>query len=302
MSRGRWIGLASIVAVAALLVGALIAVATLGDRSPVADPGETATASASASASVPSVGASASAAPSATSAAPASPEPGDDTGVLDTIWEVVVDNLVVRTEPSVANRDTILPARLTDGDRVLVVDGPRAADGYIWYQVLPIRPDGERERPFGWVASAHRDGEAWIVMEDLSCPEPSDLDAFLALAPEERLACFKDRTIEFRGGDGGCGVADGPVNFEPAWLAGTSGCGFGAAPGEIAMLLRFPPEVPQDFGPGRTVDVIGHFDDPAAETCRATSSDPATAPAPSEAEMVARCRTEFVVESVTPVP
>lgn len=296
--------MASAVALAALLVGALIALATLADpvASPTASVSASATASPSASASVPSVGASASAAPTATSAPPASPEPGDDTAVLDTIWEVVVDNLVVRTEPSVANRDTILPARLTDGDRVLVVDGPRLADGYTWYQVLPIRPDGERERPFGWVASAHRDGEPWIVMEDLDCPEPSDLDALLALAPEERLACFGDRTIEFRGDEGGCGVANGPIAYEPAWLAAPSGCGFSEAPGEIAMLLRFPPDVPQDFGPGQPVDVIGHFDDPAAETCRATSSDPELAPAPSDAEMVARCRTEFVVESVTPVP
>ena len=237
--------------------------------------------------------------PGSTSASP-SAEPGSS--VRDTIWRVVVSDLVVRSEPGVAKASTILPARLTDEDRVLVVDGPRDVDGYTWYQVLPIRPEGLRERPFGWVALASREGEPWLVMEDISCPVSSDLGGILRLAPEERLACYGGRTIQFRGGQGGCGVADGlPVSYEPRWLRSESGCGFGLEPGQISLVLRFPPGVPNDFGIDPTVDVIGHFDDSGAATCVGTANYPEIT-APTKAEAVALCRTEFVVESLTAVP
>lgn len=237
--------------------------------------------------------------PGSTSTSPSS-EP--ESSVRDTIWRVVVSDLVVRSEPGVADASTILPARLTDEDRVLVVDGPRSADGYTWYQVLPIRPDGLRERPFGWVASASREGEPWLAMEDSACPGSSDLDGILRLAPEERLACYGGRTIQFRGGQGGCGAAGGlPVSYEPRWLRSESGCGFAPEPGQISLVLRFPPGVPNDFGIDPTVDVIGHFDDPAAATCVGTANYP-EATAPTKAEAVALCRTEFVVESMSAAP
>lgn len=237
--------------------------------------------------------------PGSKSASP-SAEPGSP--VRDTIWRVVVSDLVVRSEPGVADASSILPARLTDEDRALVVDGPRHVDGYTWYQVLPIRPDGLRERPFGWVASASREDEPWMAMEDSACPVSSDLDGILRLAPEERLACYGGRTIRFRGEQGGCGAAGGlPVSYEPRWLRSEGGCGFGLEPGQISLVLRFPPGVPNDFGDAATVEVVGHFDDPAAATCVGTASYP-EATAPTKAEAVALCRTEFVVESLTPVP
>lgn len=238
---------------------------------------------------------------------PASPTPSlfpsDGLGVAgrDMIWRVTVSDLIVRSEPGVADPDTILPARLTDEDRVLVVDGPRGADGYQWYQVLPLRPDGLREPPFGWVASASRDGEPWMAMEALTCPESSHLDGILALAPEERLACFGSRTIRFVAGEeGGCGAGGGfPVAYEPAWLAGFGGCGFGRNGADNWLMLRFPPDASQAYRPGD--EIVGHFDDPAATTCVATANYPEVTP-PSREEAIARCRTEFVVESVTSSP
>jgi hypothetical protein len=235
-------------------------------------------------------------------AASASPSAEPGSSVRDTIWRVVVSDLVVRSEPGVGDASSILPASLTDEDRVLVVDGPRDVDGYTWYQVLPIRPDGLRERPFGWVASASREGEPWLVREELACPGSADLEGILRLAPEERLACYGGRTIRFRGGQGGCGAAGGlPVSYEPRWLRSESGCGFGSEPGQISLVLRFPPGVPNDFGDAAKVEVVGHFDDPAAATCVGTANYP-EATAPTKAEAVALCRTEFVVESLTAVP
>lgn len=250
----------------------------------------------------PEIPLSSSVAAASPSPPPPSTTPSESIGVKDTIWRAVVTDLVVRSEPGVADPEAILPARLTDGDRLLVVDGPRTVDGYEWYQVLPLRPDGLRERPFGWVAAASRDGEAWLERETLACLDSRDLDGFLRLSPEERLACYGGRTISFRAGeDGGCGAAGGlPVGFEPRWLRSESGCGFGGEqPGDIWLSLRFPPGASQAYRPGD--EVTGHFDDPAAETCVGTANYPGVVP-PSRAEAVALCRTEFVVESVVPTP
>jgi hypothetical protein len=242
------------------------------------------------------------ASPSASTTSAPSVSPAAGSSARDTIWRVVVSDLVVRSEPGVADPATILPARLTTNDRVLVVNGPLVADGYEWYQVLPIRPDGLRERPFGWVAAANREGEPWLAQEDPACPDASDLEGILRLAPEERLACYGSRTIEFRGDGGGCGAAGGlPVSYEPRWLMSESGCGFGLEIGQIDMVLRFPPAVSQDFGPSGTVEVRGHFDDPAAATCIATANYADVTP-PSPDEAIAQCRTQFVVESLTNVP
>lgn len=302
VQRGRFAWpLALAGGVAAIAAGSVLAMVLsaritppVGEASPQ-PPAASASASAQAT---PSSSASESGSPPA-----ASPSPESGSSVRDTIWRIVVSDLVVRTEPGVADASTILPAPLTDDDRVLVVDGPRAADGYEWYQVLPIRPDGLHERPFGWVAAASRVGEPWLVIEDLSCPDSSELGGILRLAPEERLACYGGRTIQFRGGEGGCAAADGlPVSFEPRWLRSESGCGFGEPqPGDIWLGLRFPPGVSEEFGLSPSVEVIGHFDDPAAATCMGTANYPEVT-APTKAEAVALCRTEFVVESLTPVP
>lgn len=206
-----------------------------------------------------------------------------------------MDDLVVRTEPSVEDPATILDARLTDGDRVLAVEGPVSADGYDWYQVLPLR-SGVRELPFGWVAAASRGGEPWMEPEQLECPGSPVLDALVRMAPEERLSCFGGRTIEFTAGEvGGCGVGGAPVDYQPTWLFGLGGCGFGLRPGEIRLLLRFPPDVAQSYRPGDRI--VGHFDDPASATCVAIPTAPGV-PAPSRDEAVATCRTQFVVEAV----
>lgn len=327
-SRGRSAWPAAVAAGLAAIVAGLLLAAVLTSRagplvgeatSPVAEASSTTEATSSArdeSSERPSATASASprATPSMSPSAPAStppsasPTPQVGSSARDTIWRVLVSDLVVRSEPGVEDPNTILSEGLTEEDRVLVVDGPVASGGYEWYQVLPIRPDGLRERPFGWVASASREGEPWLAMENLSCPEPPDLEGLLRLAPEERLACYGGRTIEFRAeqAQGGCGVAGGvPVSYEPRWLMSEGGCGFGPPPGQTTseawLMLRFPPGVPNDFGVSPVVDVVGHFDDPAAQTCVATANYPDVTP-PTKAEAVAQCRTQFVVESLTRVP
>lgn len=203
-------------------------------------------------------------------------------------------DLIVRSEPGVeAGPSTILPGRLTTADRAYVVAGPVSASGYAWYQVGPLtRGDGTAGR-FGWIAAASREGEAWVQPVAAPCPATVELAGVLALQPLERLACFGGESIELTAPQIACGAGGGPWTFEPNWLMGIGGCGL-AIDATAALLYRVPPGVTvTDETP--PVTMHGHFDDPAAAECTATTADPAI-PAPGPDEAVLMCRTEFVVE------
>lgn len=237
----------------------------------------------------------ASASPSA--ATSSGPSPTARTGDLevDELAEVLVTDLVVRTAPGVdAGTSTILAERLANGDRVFVVDGPVDASGYTWYLVAPLSRPDDTSGPFGWIAAASREGEAWVRPATPTCPSAADLASVLSLQPLERLVCFGGDSLTLTAPQVPCGVADGPWSFEPAWLAAPSGCGLSIDASE-AILFRVPPGV-TDPGMAVPLTIRGHFDDPAASRCRITSSDDEY-PAPTAEEAVVRCRTEFVVEA-----
>lgn len=100
---------------------------------------------------------SASAEPTTPSAT--SPDPERVVGFNpDTVVEIVVTDLRVRTEPTVDDaRSAKLEPLLGLGTRLRVVEGPVMADDYEWYRVEAI---GWPHR--GWVAAADHDGEPWI--------------------------------------------------------------------------------------------------------------------------------------------
>jgi hypothetical protein len=218
----------------------------------------------------------------------------------DRLAEVVTDDLVVRSLPEISARSTIAPTRLSTGKLLLVLDGPVAADGYEWYQVAPFDEflsDVASEAPsLGWVA-AGRTGEVWIAPWTEDCPGPT-LDEIWSRSPFLRLACFRDDAIVLEGILGDCDdVVPGIV--EPRWLA-NHGC----------RLLRFggPDELSRDLivrqesgnldslDKGVALRVIGHFDDPAAQTC-VESTLPGEEPTAPQL-LVLRCRAEFVATDV----
>lgn len=226
------------------------------------------------------------------SAAPSPPAGGLD---VDGLGTVLVSDLVVRSAPGVEPAtSSVLPGRLTTDDRVFVVDGPVAASGYEWYLVAPLRRADGSQGPFGWIALASREGDAWVRSATPDCPATVDLASVLELDPLERLACFGNDRLTLTAPQVACGAGGGPWTWEPAWIAVLGGCGL-AIDDTGAMLYRVPPGV-ADPGTTLPLTVRGHFDDPAAQTCRVTSADPATSPAPSVEEAVLLCRTEFVIE------
>jgi hypothetical protein len=308
LRRGRW--LASIVSLALLVVGC--------------------SASATGSASVPATAASTSV---ATSIGPLSPQPsasgipgpsaspsgaspaatpGGSTPAprelprgleRDAIAEVVVDGGVrVRSRPSVDAESIKYEPLLRRGDAVFIVDGPVRADGYDWYMVQSLPGGTELDvdgGPFGWVAAASRDGEAWV--EDRAqtpCPKLPDegRDVVGALPEEVLVHCFGGTEIAF---DVEANVhCEGPNAFDPAWLAvgcgaiagdscGTCGIPIAGAPSAGIVLPR------EELA---TWSMRGHFDDPAAASCQMNATAGLGDPSPEL--VVHRCRTIFVVTSL----
>ena len=162
-----------------------------------------------------------------------------------------------------------------------------------------------------------------------ACPgSPTPLAAILALSRDERLSCFGGSTITFRAVVVPTDVSCHPVTVEPAWLwcppaaflaapptAATDpgpGVGLAAAPSSprgdgfvfvslgVAMLEAYlapaAASASAQLVPDGTILVTGHFDDPAALTCRVVSV--AESPSPSPAEVVQGCRASFVITGV----
>ncbi len=212
----------------------------------------------------------------------------------DTLAEVIITELVVRVEPRVAEDSQILEPVLTEGQRLFVVDGPHAESGYWWYLVQPIMArDASEALPFGWVASADRDGEPWLEAIDPECPSEPTVEAIAALSPEEQLVCFGDETLTITGEQQQCGASN--VSIDPSWFQG-GGCSYGPTP-EAAVFVRFPPEVEGPSGTGAQ-EFTGHFDDQRAQECRWVGAEPRTPRLPEQA--IVFCRTQFVVESAQP--
>lgn len=145
---------------------------------------------------------------------------------------------------------------------------------------------------------------------------------------ERALACFGGRTLTVVGyvaWPGGLG-GSAPFSRVPDWLyAGwylqpsdrmvelgpsvRAGAGpflpiaVPAALGSCGADWRTDSSCPFSRYLGRWVRVSGHFDDPAASTCRVSSSSPTANPAsiPSEAQVVEICRSVFVLSGVEPV-
>ena len=96
----------------------------------------------------------------------------------NTLVEIVVDGLRVRTAPTVDDSVSAkLDPLLGNGTKLHVLDGPVTADGYDWYHVQAIGWPHN-----GWVAAADHDGSPWIVASALNSePAPDKTDAEAAL-------------------------------------------------------------------------------------------------------------------------
>lgn len=222
-----------------------------------------------------------------------------------TAVRVTVGRLVVRSEP----RPRAPSLYVLDRNDVLILLGwPRRIEGRIWYEAvrsgtggeLPPLPSefGGGERVAGWVTV--RDGAATVRTVAARCPDEVTLAIVGAMLASERLACFGRDEITLSGTSGCASCAGATTDVaRPEWLIGAFSAELLSVDptlrlGDLAM--RFSPDGPERPAPGSIVDVTGHFDDPAASTCRLEVTIRNTLLPVARALAVDACRQEFVVD------
>lgn len=275
--------LASLVLVGLIVVGCGSADQSSGPSSP-AIPGTSPSASAGTSASSDGSSPSPVAAPSPTASGQVA---------LESVAEVVTDDLRVRSAPGVSDTSIVLEPLLQPGTKLYVVDGPVGASGYEWYEVLTfdvdLTPPGdtvdEEIVEDGWVAAADKSGEAWIQPASPACPPaPTVVNELVAMDSVTALACFGGKPLTL-----GARILDcqkSPELRSPMWCEADTG-GESLQPewfdrsfaflvpeegtfDENSMLeLHADPlgTYPDPMPYGVPVDVTGQFNHPAASAC-----------------------------------
>ncbi len=204
------------------------------------------------------------------------------------------DGLRVRSLPGTDEASFKHEPLLLPATRLLILGGPVSGSGYEWYEVAPLAPS----LPRGWVASASRDGEAWVAAADFECPPaPRDMRSLLELPPGVGVLCFPNEpmTVKARLISCECDVDGGW--YTPSWFASAGGNVL-VEPDRTTpardlrdqLDLSLDPDGahPDELPVGELVEVTGVFDHPAASTC--TLTEPDGAPVPS-----IDCRLMFAV-------
>lgn len=245
---------------------------------------------------------------------------------MDALAQIAIGNLSIRAAPSVAaERLGIIP----HPQSAFVLAGPVQEDGYTWYElgspgIVSAAECAVEFPPFhctgwvGWAAGTTPTGDRWILPVELDCPLERDTTTYVSMDAMTRLACA--------GGDEwrlATYFAPLPVGrgcyqvwlIDPFWM-------------DPACALRFPQPVEREtdtdtsiqvfIGPslgdcipsacppfdelrGSWVEVLGHLDDPVAETCTSVLQFPeAPTPQPDPDVTIFKCRLSFVVTELTP--
>ncbi len=182
-----------------------------------------------------------------------------------------------------AGEQGLLPADLQEGDMVWIIERAEVS-GQAWYLVAANHAEGEFAMPFGWMP-AMLEGRPTVEPSGLECPRiPLTVPAAAGLGTFGGLACYGDEPVQLVGFTPiACGIGSSPRVGVPDWLNGTW---------TIVGIGDVPPQ-PPDFTVGATVSAraapgapidgqcgtpgwyrfLGHFDDPAAPTCRTEMHD-----------------------------
>jgi hypothetical protein len=314
-SRSPLMLLAATVAIGSLLaVGAVVGGAFREKRVAEFPPNETPSGPTASDAAIPSALPS----PDA-SGLPTSGPGGPPVIAVDSVGEVRTDNLRLRSQPRIATDSIKFEPLLDVGDRFLVLGEPVTASNHDWYHVAVWRPsDPEASWPIGWIATADVNGTPWIGTAAVTCPAAPTVDVLAAMTPYEALACYRDQTLSVRALVIGADASDPcpadaltPCLGGPAWLAGEDGrvasvdaSGLADTGGPPSLPVARNPDGPVSAGdlPAfRMVQLEGHFDDPAADSCRLVGA-PTSVSTRTNTDAVLRCRTRFVVSAATPEP
>lgn len=138
-------------------------------------------------------------------------------------------------------------------------------------------------------------------------PEPDLTELSTYIWPEsDPLACWGDSTLSFDA-ERIPAIVDCFSSVEPAWLACSQvllqEVGEAGKVGVAQLIVAIDPARNPSWPMTTAVRITGHFDDPAAETCREADRSPAVGGTPEPAaDIVERCRRTFVVTQVLVLP
>jgi hypothetical protein len=204
--------------------------------------------------------------------------------------------VTLRAEPKLDAK--ALKPRLPKDRIVYVVDGPIAADGVDWWQVLPLADYNEDLR-LGWLPALRLDGSPTLTPAQPFCPSlgnqltPRTLTVIGSL---DALACFGGSDIAFEAVvDCSAAIVDSSVGGAD-WIA--SDChadhdlpvGISASVAKAMFGDRFIHELVSGG-----FEVRGHFHDPQADNCFRDPMNPPDIPS------VIACRQQFVLTAFEPV-
>jgi hypothetical protein len=202
---------------------------------------------------------------------------------------------------------------MTAGEQVFVIGAPEEAGELRWYRVaagFSATPceSGDCLSAIGWVATPMTGDDRWIEEAIVECPSsPLTADQLIDMPPLVRLHCYGNQDLTGTGWvDNHCCGYVGPISFTPSWLAYPPGHFFRASDFYDTMYYRLVPGAGEEWVgewpvPGDIIRFTGHFEDPAAPTCRTSlSEDPNYADVtgvevPDPAVAVLTCRLQFVV-------
>jgi hypothetical protein len=205
------------------------------------------------------------------------------------------DGLRVRSEPSTDESSYKAEPLLPLATSLLILDGPVSGSGYEWYEVTPLTSP---TLPGGWVASASREGEAWIAPSEFDCPPaPTDMRSLLDLPPGVGVHCFSNEPITVKARLISCECDVDGGWYTPQWFA-SGGGSLLVEPDRTAPPHDFSDQIDLSLDPAaeqpdklplcEVVEITGVFDHPAAAQCTLTAPD--EDPVPSHG-----CRLEYAV-------
>lgn len=300
-ARPWWIPVAiGVGAIAAVAGGALLGLAVMGDRTAG---GPTPTPSVASSADAASSVASASATSSASASPSASPTPPQAAVIPNRAIAAVAAgslDLHASASSSAAVRTTLATNAL-----VFVIGEPTDADDVRWYRVAILRAvDCTADCDLiGFVATPRDEAEEATLDEvDLACPSSPMADEDLAaMNPLESLHCYGRNDIVVEGTvEHPCCSPPGPFIYSPEWLANPNTAAYLIAVDAGLGNVGFRPHPDADLEVPERGDVVratGHFEDPAATSCRVTVDEeaaPEGVTAPDPARVILDCRATFV--------
>ena len=194
--------------------------------------------------------------------------------------------------------------RIALPDGWLVVDRPSGAPADVVWALRPAGSVSSVDPPIVVDApplSSIPPPATGGIVARTTCPKTPTIDALIALDGNDRVGCYGSRDVSFRAWivDPGEGYGGTCPQISPSWLqvcvlpdwwlaAGKS------TAGTLDGLKR--PDATGDLaGVSRWVNVTGHFDDPAAATCRLAVGDGVATDPPPAGWFVLQCRMRFVV-------